>query len=111
MPFFFSFFSRRLGVTFGCRCFGEVFICHRLGAVFVCYRLCTTFVCRHRGAEFIYVMTIQTSKVYPISNKEIKSMVVLQNYNHMYSSHNGNVKCVCSTIKYIDFESIHHAIN
>ena len=29
----------------------------------------------------------------------------------MYSIHNSNIKCVGSTIKCIDFESIHYVIN
>ena len=29
----------------------------------------------------------------------------------MYYSHNSNIKCVNSTIKYIGFESIHYIIN
>ena len=36
---------------------------------------------------------------------------MLQNESHMYYSHNSNIKCVGSTIKYIGFESIHYAIN
>ena len=29
----------------------------------------------------------------------------------MYFNYNNNIKYVCSTIKYISFESIHYAIN
>ena len=29
----------------------------------------------------------------------------------MYYSHNSNITCVGSTIKYIDFESIHYVVN
>ena len=29
----------------------------------------------------------------------------------MYSSHNNNIKCIDSTIKYIDFESFHYTIS
>ena len=36
---------------------------------------------------------------------------MLQNWNHRYSSHNSNIKCVGSTIIYIGFELIHYAIN
>ena len=34
-----------------------------------------------------------------------------QNWNYRYSSYNSNIKYVASTIKYIDFESIHYTIN
>ena len=56
------------------------------------------------------VLTIQTSKD---KKQEIKSMVVnmLRNLSYIYSSHDGNIKCVNSTIKFISFESIHYAIN
>ena len=68
-----------------------------------CHRLSAMFVCRHHGAMFICVKTIQTSKVYIISDKKVKSMIVsiLQNWNHRYSSHNSDIKCVGSTIKCI----------
>ena len=36
---------------------------------------------------------------------------MLQNLSHRYFSHNNSIKCVDSTIKCIDFESIHYAIN
>ena len=36
---------------------------------------------------------------------------MLQNLSHRYFSHNSSIKCVYSTIKCIDFESIHYAIN
>ena len=36
---------------------------------------------------------------------------MLQNLNHRYYSHNNNIKCVESTIKFIDFESFHYTIN
>ena len=36
---------------------------------------------------------------------------IMQNWNYKHSSHNGNIKCVGSIIKCIDFESIYHAIN
>ena len=36
---------------------------------------------------------------------------MLHNYNYMYPNHNSNIKCVCSTIRCIDFKSIHYAIN
>ena len=36
---------------------------------------------------------------------------ILQNLSYMYSSHNNNIKCVGSTIKYVGFESIHYVIN
>ena len=43
----------------------------------------------------------------------MKLMVVnmLQNWSNRYSSHNSNIKYIGSTIKCIDFESIHYAIN
>ena len=34
-----------------------------------CYRLGVTFVCCRHKASFIYVRAIQTSKVYPINDK------------------------------------------
>ena len=45
--------------------------------------------------------------------KEIKSMVVnmLQNFIYMYYIHNGNIKCIVSTIKCVSFEPIHYNIN
>ena len=50
-----------------------------------------------------------------ISNQqqEIKSTVInmLENWNSRYFSHNNNIKCVGSTIKYIGFELIHYAVN
>ena len=36
---------------------------------------------------------------------------MLQKYSQMYYSHNNNIKYVDSTIKCIDFESFHYAIN
>ena len=36
---------------------------------------------------------------------------MLQNWSQKYYSHNSNIKCVDLTIKYIDFESFHYAIN
>ena len=36
---------------------------------------------------------------------------ILQNWSQRYSSHNINIKCVDSIIKYIGFESFHYAIN
>ena len=36
---------------------------------------------------------------------------ILQNWSHRYSNHNSYIKYVGSTIKCIDFESIHYAIN
>ena len=36
---------------------------------------------------------------------------ILQNWSHIYSSHNSNIKCIDSTIKYIGFESFYYAIN
>ena len=43
--------------------------------------------------------------------QEIKSMIInmVQNWNHMYFSHNSNIKYIGSTIKCI--ESIRYAIN
>ena len=35
---------------------------------------------------------------------------MLKNYNHRYYSHNRNIKCVNSTIKYIDFEPFYYVI-
>ena len=45
--------------------------------------------------------------------REFKSIVVnmLQNWSNMYSNHSSNIKCVGTTIKYIDFESIHYTLN
>ena len=45
--------------------------------------------------------------------QKIKSIIInmLQNFNHEYSSHNSNIKCVGSIIKYIGFEPIHYFIN
>ena len=36
---------------------------------------------------------------------------MFQKWSHRYSSHNNNIKCVDSTIKCIDFESILYTIN
>ena len=36
---------------------------------------------------------------------------MLQNLNHMYSSHNNNIKYIGSTIKFIYFEPIDYTIN
>ena len=36
---------------------------------------------------------------------------MLQNWCQRYSNHYSNIKCVDSTIKRIDFESFHYAIN
>ena len=36
---------------------------------------------------------------------------ILQNYSHIYYSHNNNIKCVSLTIKCMDFELIHYNIN
>ena len=36
---------------------------------------------------------------------------MLQNYSHMYSNNNSNIKCVGLPIKCIGFEPIHYAIN
>ena len=36
---------------------------------------------------------------------------ILQNLSHKYSSHNSNIKCVESTINYVDFQPIHYTIN
>ena len=36
---------------------------------------------------------------------------MLQNWSQRYYSHNSNIKCVDSTIKCIDVESFHCAIN
>ena len=36
---------------------------------------------------------------------------MLQSCNHRHSSHNSNIKCIGSTIKYIVFDLIHYAIN
>ena len=60
--------------------------------------------------QYLFVLT---SKVCIIKDKKIKSMIVnmLKNQIHTYFSHNNNIKCVDSTIKYIDFKSIHYAIN
>ena len=36
---------------------------------------------------------------------------MLQIWNNRYFSHDGNIKCVDLTIKYIEFESFYYAIN
>ena len=36
---------------------------------------------------------------------------MLKNWNHRYSNHNMNIKCVGSNINCIGFESIHYTIN
>ena len=41
---------------------------------------------------------------------QINGSYMLHNLNHMYYSHNNNIKYVGSTIKYIDFEPIRYAI-
>ena len=47
------------------------------------------------------------------SETKIKSMTVniLQNWSQIYSSHNSNIKCIDSTIKYIGSELFYYAIN
>ena len=59
-------------------------------------------LCHCRDPAYICVRAIRTSKVYSINDK---------NCNHMYSSHNNNIKYIGSTIKYIDFEPIHYTTN
>ena len=46
-------------------------------------------------------------------SQRIKSMVVsmLQNWSHRYYSHNSNIKCVGSIIKWLVFEPIHYAFS
>ena len=48
-------------------------------------------------------------KVYSISDN--KSNQWSSNYNHRYYGHNSNIKYIGSTIKCMDFEPIHYAIN
>ena len=36
---------------------------------------------------------------------------ILQNWSQIYYSHNSNIKCIDSTIKYIDSESFYYVIN
>ena len=36
---------------------------------------------------------------------------MLYKWNHRYSSYNTNIKYIGSTIKYLNFERIHYAIN
>ena len=59
--FFFSCFSRRLGV---------VYDCHRLCATCGCCRLSVSFLCRCHDATFICGRVIRMSNVYPISDKK-----------------------------------------
>ena len=73
----------------------------------------TTFVCRRRGTIFICMRSIQTNKIYSINDKKSNqwSSLCCKNRSYKYSSHNSNIKCVNSTIKYTNFEPIHYAIN
>ena len=57
--FFFSCFSRHLGIAYSYRCFDE------------------TFVCCRRDATFICVREIQTNKVYPISDKKSNQLSLI----------------------------------
>ena len=50
--------------------FDAMFVCYRFDVVFVCYRFGVVFVCCHDDVTFIYVMTIQTSKIYLINNNK-----------------------------------------
>ena len=54
----------------GCRRLGVACGCCRLSATCGCVVLISIFVCRDCGAVFIYMRTIQTSKVYSISDKK-----------------------------------------
>ena len=47
-----------------------VYGCRRLDVTCSCCLLGTMFVCHYRGVTFICVKVMQTSKVYPISDKK-----------------------------------------
>ena len=98
--------------------------CCRLSVIVFVRRL--VFLCPN--ATFIYMWTIQTNRVYPISficmwiiqtskvysirGKKVESMVVnmLHSWSHRYSNHKSNINYVYSTIKYVGFELIHYTI-
>ena len=59
-----------------CRHLSAAFVCCCFGATFVCCRLGVTFIYHCHDASFIRVRAVQMSKIYSITDKKIKSMVV-----------------------------------
>ena len=60
----------RFSTMCGCHRFSAACGCHLLSAACGCRRLSAVFVCNRCCASFIYVMAIQTSKVYSIKYKK-----------------------------------------